>query len=168
EEEYDEGYDVAIDSFGNVYGVGYSKSCSQLVKYDRKGNFILNRTWRPSGKNVRGKGIKLDSSNNIYIGGDGAGGMFLLKYNFNCELQWARIWGGPKAETFYDMAIDSYDNIYLAGATKSFSEGGDDLCIVKYDSNGNQIWNRTWGGSDYDQARSIAIDSLEGFNMEMQ
>ena len=160
---WDQAYDVAIDSLGNVYAVGGSIGDLILVKYNSKGDYILNRTWSPGSGYAEAKAVALDSSNNIYIAGqiNLREDMVLLKYNSDCVLQWVRIWGGPQEDPLWDMAIDSSDNIYLAGGTESFSVGRADFCVVKYNSSGHQLWNRTWGGSEYDISHNIAIDSTD-------
>lgn len=164
-EEYnwDEAYDVTIDSSGNVYCVGGSIRDSILVKYNSNGDYILNRTWHPGSDYAEAKAVALDSLDNIYVAGqvNNREEMFLIKYNYDCEFQWVRIWGGSQEDPLNDMAIDSADNIYLVGSTESFSVGNDDLCVVKYDSSGNQLWNQTWGGSDLDRGENIAFDSSD-------
>ncbi|TKJ24166.1 MAG: hypothetical protein CEE43_00350 [Promethearchaeota archaeon Loki_b32] len=137
---WDEAYDVEIDSSGNVYCVGGSIRDMILVKYNSKGDYILNRTWHPGSDYAEAKAVALDSSNNIYVAGQVnlREDMFLIKYNSDCEFQWVRIWGGSQEDPCWDMAIDSSDNIYIAGGTESFSVGDCDFCVVKYDSSGNQ------------------------------
>jgi len=159
---WDQAYDVALDSFGNVYCVGESMDML-LVKYNSHGDYILNRSWHPDDGYASANAVALDSSNNIYIAGQVnlRGDMFLLKYNYDCEFQWSRIWGGSEEDPLCDMAIDSLDNIYLAGGTESYSVGECNGCLIKYDSSGNQLWNRTWGGWDYDRFDNIAIDDQD-------
>ena len=38
----------------------------------------------------------------------------------------------------------------MAGYTDSFGAGNDDMWILKLDSSGNVSWQKTYGGSDYD------------------
>ncbi|MHA1698274.1 MAG: hypothetical protein ACTSWN_05480, partial [Promethearchaeota archaeon] len=51
--------------------------------------------------------------------------------------------------------------IYTCGHTWSFGDGSDDLLLVKWDPDGNQVWNRTWdgssswGGSSSDYGKSV-------------
>jgi len=73
-------------------------------------------------------------------------------------VQWNTTWGGSGDDSGYDIAVDSFDNIYLAGRTTSFGEGNDDMVLVKYNSLGGQQWNITWGGSN-DERAFMALDS---------
>ncbi|MBD3227867.1 MAG: hypothetical protein GF329_06735 [Candidatus Lokiarchaeota archaeon] len=57
----------------------------------------------------------------------------------------------------WDIAIDRDNNIYLTG--RSDMSGSPDATLTKYDSEGNQLWNRSWGGSDFDRGRGVAVDN---------
>lgn len=98
------------------------------------------------------KAIAIDSSNYIY-----AVGTYLVKFNHKGVEQWSHRIEGPfifdKFDPYIeDIAIDSEDNIYAAGSYYS------KMILIKYDKHGTQLWNRTWGGDDYDKGRSLVID----------
>ncbi|MFX1574271.1 MAG: SBBP repeat-containing protein [Promethearchaeota archaeon] len=80
----------------------------------------------------------------------------------NILIEWNITWGWSAYEWGDDIAIDENDNLYLAGTTDSFGAGGDDVFITKYDLEGNQQWNTTWGGSDHDWSQAIAVDNKGG------
>ncbi len=148
-------YDVAIDSSNNIYlgGVtnfgglesGFSDIC--LVKYDSSGAYQWNRTVDYNNEDVIFS-IAIDSFDNIYLGGYtdsfGAGSydMLLIKYNNSGGLQWNESWGGILIDKCNDIAIDSFNNVYITGYTKSYGiENYDSLCLIKYDNTGGQLWN---------------------------
>lgn len=56
----------------------------------------------------------------------------------------------------------------MAGQTYSFGAGGADFWLVKTDANGNEQWNRTYGGADLDSAKSLVITSDGGFALTGQ
>jgi len=135
-----------------------------LVKYDGNGVQQWYRTWGGDNSD-RGRGVVVDSSGNIYLAGYtqsfGAGydDMVLVKYDRNGVEQWYRTWGGVWSDYGYGVAVDSSGNVYLVGFTWSFGEGSYDMVLVKYDGNGVQQWNRTWGGWSADQSYGVAVDS---------
>ncbi|MHA1444358.1 MAG: SBBP repeat-containing protein [Candidatus Hodarchaeales archaeon] len=167
---YDSARGVAADSSGNVLLAGGTQSFGAgsydmvLVKYDGNGIQQLNRTWG-GGSSDNAYGVAVDSSGNIYLAGFtesfGAGDsdMVLVKYDGNGEQQWNRTWGGGSRDDAYGVAVDSSGNIYLAGETYSFGAGDSDMVLVKYDGNGIQQWNHTWGGDRSDDAYGVAVDS---------
>ncbi|MFX1426980.1 MAG: SBBP repeat-containing protein, partial [Promethearchaeota archaeon] len=148
---------VAVDSLSNIYLTG-SKDIPNdvifLVKYDVLGNKIWQRTWNGV-SDVQSRGIAIDSHNDIYIVGYGGGNMVLIKYNRYGAVIWERNWVFSRG---YDIRIDSQDNVYVTGATRSFTDGSNDMFLVKYNSLGTQLWKRTWGGIDSDISYSITID----------
>ncbi|MFX1479926.1 MAG: SBBP repeat-containing protein [Promethearchaeota archaeon] len=168
----DYGYGVAVDSLGNINIVGYTQSygagMSDLlwVKYDGNGVQKWNRTWGGTGTEAA-YGVAVDSSDNIYLTGEtrtfGAGmsDLVLVKYDSSGVQQWNHTWGGTESEFCYGVAVDSLDNVYVSGVTGSFGGGGNDMVLVKYDGNGVQQWNRTWGGTDLDWGYGVAVDSSD-------
>ena len=106
----------------------------------------------------------LDSSGNIYLVGhtnsygEGSSDMFILKFNSSRNLLWNRTWGGNESDYCEGVALDSSENIYLAGTTRSYGAGSSDMCLVKFDANGNYLWNKTWGGVSSEYCWDIEID----------
>ena len=160
----EEGWGVAVDSSNNVYlaGTTYSFGAGPtnlaLVKFDSSGAQQWNLTWggRSGGY---GFGVAVDSANNVYVVGGTSQDMVLVKYDSSGMQQWNRTWGGSQNDFGFGVAVDSSNNVYLAGRTYSFGEGLYDMALVKYDSSGVQQWNHTWGGSNWDEGRGVAVDS---------
>ncbi len=108
--------------------------------------------------------VAVDPEGNTYVTGAtssfGAGGqdVLVLKYDPSGRLLWTRIWGGPEDDGGSAVAVDSAGNVYIAGSTQSFGYGWADALLLKFDSSGNLIWSRTWGGASFDAASDIAFD----------
>ena len=76
--------------------------------------------------------------------------------------EWNHIWGEYSIEELStDIAIDSQNNIYITGYYLDPVSSSWDIFLVKFDSNGNPLWNREWGGPYVDKPHGIAIDSLD-------
>ncbi len=60
--------------------------------------------------------------------------------------EWNVTWGDGSNEDWAQRVAILNDSIYLAGLTYSMGVNGHGF-LVKYASNGTQLWNRTWGGS---------------------
>ncbi|MCB9223566.1 MAG: T9SS type A sorting domain-containing protein [Crocinitomicaceae bacterium] len=56
-----------------------------------------------------------------------------------------------------DLELDASGNTYVTGS--SFNGSNYDWVTIKYDPNGNELWNMTYGGSGLDEASALAMDS---------
>ncbi|MHA1797489.1 MAG: hypothetical protein ACTSVY_03485 [Candidatus Helarchaeota archaeon] len=56
----------------------------------------------------------------------------------------------------FKMSADSYGNIYCIGQVNISNNL--ELIVIKYDSNGIELWNTTWGSTDEDCGFDILID----------
>ena len=165
----EDAFDIVTDSSNNSYVVGQTNSFGEgdydfcLIKFNSSG-VEWNRTFGGMYSDW-GKSIVLDSFNNIYITGYtesyGAGGsdIWLLKINSTGGVEWNHTWGGIYDDVGWSLALDSLNNAYVTGYTKSFGEGDSDMCLVKFNSSG-VVWNYTCGGSYMDVGYSVKLDPL--------
>ncbi|HMF30209.1 MAG TPA: hypothetical protein VKK79_02250 [Candidatus Lokiarchaeia archaeon] len=170
-----EATDVTVDSSGFVYIAGLTQLVlgdyqALIVKFYPNGTQIWNTNWGGPGTYPAGceyvTGISVDNSNNLYICGltnsYGAGGYdgFVSKYNaMTSALIWNKTWGGTGDDEFCRCGLGPDGLLYVVGLTNSFGAGGYDGVIVKYDTNGNQVWNRTCGGILDEQLRELCFDA---------
>lgn len=81
-----------------------------------------------------------------------------VRVNSN-EDTWTRRWTNA-IEWGTDIAIDSQDNIYVLGNTQK--SGGDrNICLLKYNKNGDLIWDIIWNEETDEYGATIAIDKAE-------
>ncbi len=80
------------------------------------------------------------------------------------EPEWFVTWGKDQQEEGRSIEIDSSGNIYIAGFTNS-SINKEDFLLIKYNDDGEEQWNFTWGGIGYDVCNDIAIDSSDNIYM---
>ncbi len=179
----DSGNEVAADSFGNVFVVGYTAGSLTsdenyggsdvfLSKFDSSGELIFTKQIGSSGDDF-GEGIVIDKDSNVYItgsfdgtfdtwGSSGLADVFLIKYDNNGNKLWSRAFGSPRNEMGTSLATDINGNVFLAGHTVGVIDGNSfgktDIFVVKYDSEGNNIWNKQFGSSEDDYGLSIAVN----------
>ena len=71
------------------------------------------------------------------------------------SVQWSGFFGGPKTERAYSL-IQTADGGYAsAGSTNTFGAGQSDFWLIKTDSLGNMLWNKTFGGPNDDVAGAL-------------
>lgn len=90
--------------------------------------------------------------------------IFLLVFSCCfCQETFKKTFGGTLADDAHAIA-QTYDGGYvIAGDTYSFGSGKSDVYIVKFDSTGNVLWNKTYGGNDYDHAYAIIETNDSGY-----
>ena len=136
---------IAIDGVGDIYTTGRFKS---TVDFD-PGSGTFNMTSL------------------------GLSDIFIQKVDFNGNFIWAKQMGGVGEDYGLSIAIDGLGNIYTTGyfnGSADFDPGSStfnmtslglgDIFIQKINANGNFIWAKQMGGSNYDFGYSIAIDGL--------
>ncbi len=162
------GWDIAIDSFNYIYVTGindtYSDADIILLKYDNSCNLIWNVTWNnPFGTthNERSYGLTIDSQDNIYVTGYNQTGndydIILLKYDNESNLLWQKSWDNSNGrDRAWGIDIDSEDSIYIIGYEQN-STGHNNSILIKFDDDGIQIWNQSWGGIEDDEGRGLLV-----------
>jgi hypothetical protein len=95
----------------------------------------------------------------------------LAKFDNSGNIVWQKSLGGSGLDYFnYNaLTINADGSIVVAGTTESNdgdvsgNHGGGDGWIVKLTSSGNIVWQKTLGGTAYENANSISTTSTGGF-----
>jgi hypothetical protein len=95
--------------------------------------------------------------------GAGLSDAYLVKLDANGNLQWTKTIGGKDFEDGYSLIQTSDGGYAIAGYTKSFGAGEDDVYVVKLDANGNLQWTKTIGGKKRDRGSSLIQTSDGGY-----
>jgi len=98
----------------------------------------------------------------------GSDGLIIKLDDFG-NIQWSKTIGGSAEDGFFSI-IQTYDNGYfLCGYSWSQNDdlsenkGKSDIWVVKLNVDGNIIWQKTYGGSEYDVAYSAKQLADNGF-----
>jgi len=80
-----------------------------------------------------------------------------------CYGQWAIIYGGSGYDGAYSIQQTADSGYIVAGRTDSFGSGDADFWVFKLDAEGSVDWEKTYGGSLFDEAWSVQQTSDGGY-----
>lgn len=144
----DYAYDVAVDSNGFVYVFGV----------------------------FQGTNVDFDATAGTDLGSSAGGNdLYLSKYAADGSYVWTKVTGGSSAEQSYGIAIDSQDNVYIAGSFNSSnvnfnkfggtdthsSAGLQDIFLTKYNADGTYGWTKSIGGTGNDIGFAVGVDASD-------
>jgi hypothetical protein len=153
-------YDLEVDDLGNSYVTGGSFATAfpvvldyATIKYDSDGNELwVVRYDGPIGADDEGRALAVDRAGNVLVTGYSVGnGMNLdfltLKYDSSGNVLWERRYDGPAngPDSATAVEVDICGNVYVAGASTGAMTGLD-VVILKYDSEGNLLWEQRYTG----------------------
>jgi len=137
-----------------------------FIRLDEYGNLLWDRIY---GESIQGYAFSLIQTNDggyavagvIRSQTDNKQNAWLLKLDSQGNILWEKTYGGS-AEGWALSIIQTTDgNFALAGWTKSKGASEMDAWVIKLDYQGNLLWDRTYGGSGFESARSI-IQTTDG------
>ncbi len=172
----DVGYFVQETEDGGFIVTGSTKSFTMgeellwLVKTDGNGNLIWDKTFGGFVSSFGDGGWSVNETDDggyITAGytqslGNGRKDLWLLKTDAIGSKIWDKTFGGREDDVGMSV-LQSRDCGYIvAGRTASFGKGGDDIWLLKTDSLGEELWNRTFGGKQ-DDASFQVVELKDGY-----
>ena len=94
---------------------------------------------------------------------------WIVHIDANGDLLWEKSFGGTGIEVSYDLVKTPDDGYAILGHTfsndldVSENKGNSDIWLVKIDQSGNLLWEKTFGGTEFDDAKGLDVTSDGGF-----
>lgn len=173
----DVGFSVQETSDGGYIATGYAGSHIVggsaiddlwLVKTDSAGNKIWDKALG---------GIKSDGGHSVQETNDG--GYIIAGYTYSyglglCDIWlvktdaagselWNRTFGGTSYDVGHSVQETSDGGYIVAGYTESYGAGGRDFWLIRTNSAGNKLWEKTYGGKNSEWTYSAQETRDKGY-----
>ena len=167
---YDEGRAIALTDDGGFIITGETESFGAyrediiLVKTDANGDTIWVRTYGTEGDDC-GQEVIQTNDGGFLIGGavditayELEMDFLVMKVDENGDSLWSYTYDGGEIDCAYGLVELEDGSLIAAGVEDgSFTGGSGDVLMVKFDSQGNFIWQRTYDNHERDCAYDVAL-----------
>jgi hypothetical protein len=160
----DGGYIIggSTTSFGNSSDV-------YLIKTDGNGNQLWSKTYN-EGSTDYGVDVKQTTDGGYVVCGysnsiisNGNFDIYLIKSDNNGNEEWSSKFGGAGVEHGYSVQQTTDGGYIISGYTDNINTSNYDVYLIKTDGNGNQLWSQTYGGSGYNEGKSVQQTNDGGY-----
>ena len=145
---------------GEISSSGNGSSDVLLIKTDQQGQEEWIQTFGGSDYDIGNSieqtydgGYIITGSTRSY--GNGSSDVLLIKTDQQGQEEWIQTFGGGYIDIGNSIKQTSDNGYIITGYTQSYGNGSRDVWLIKTNSQGNEEWNQTFGGSYIDIGNSI-------------
>ena len=163
--EKGEGHFVEQTKDGEYILTGWTESGQDgsdvfLAKCDRDGNRLWMKTYQGNGysdshcvQEVKGGGFIIVGETKSKYGYDHD--VYVVRTDEKGGQLWSKTFGGTQCDYAWAVQQTKDGGFIVAGGTESYGAGLYDVYLIKLDSFGNEIWEKTYGGTGSDCAYAV-------------
>ena len=157
-------WDIVLLPDGGYLTTGYTASWGAggedvyVIRTDEQGDMLWQNYYGGPGKD-RGQKILVEEDRYLVVGyyGTESNGLdaWLMVVDKDGNLAQERLFGGSGEESFRNIVKTGDGGYLLSGHTFSYGSGDADSWLVKLDSDLNEEWNATFGGTEFETGQVI-------------
>lgn len=153
---------VTATSDGFYMAAGFSKSFSKnndkdvyLVKFDIDGKRLWQKSYGGDEDDEATSIVATNGGGALITGytesyGKGYKDVYIIYVDKDGKEIWSKAIGGSDDDFANAITLSSDGGFYVAGATRSFGEGGFDFYLLKFDGDGKFIFKKVYGEREED------------------
>jgi len=139
-----------------------------LMKTDAYGNKLwdkaFNAEFQDTGRSVQ----QIADGGYIVCGttayGRGGKDIRLIKTDADGNTLWDKTFGGENSDDEgFSVQQTTGGGYIVCGTTYSYVAGSEDIRLIKTDADGNILWDKTFGGNEWDSGRSVQQTTDSGY-----
>jgi hypothetical protein len=158
----DGGYIIA----GATASYGESNGDVLLLKTNAGGTRIWQKTFGGAALDI-GYSVVESAGGYTVLGyteslGAGQGDVYLIRIDGDGNLLWQKTFGGAKQDGGRSIRVTA-DGYILGGYTESYGAGIRDVYLLKVNSSGTLLWQKTYGGSNEDHGQCVQVTGDGGY-----
>ena len=121
-----------------AFTAGYNEDVGYSVQQTEDGGYIIT-----------------GYTGDVSLSGGSLPDLFLLKTDSQGQEEWNQTFGGSDYDYGRSVQQTEDGGYIITGYTRSYGNGSYDVWLIKTDSQGQEEWNQTFGGSGYERGYSV-------------
>jgi hypothetical protein len=164
EQTMDDGFIVV----GHTLSFGAGFYDIYMVKTDAFGNEEWHQTFGGTEEDFGYSVLQTSEGGYVVLGftvsfGSGSRDVWLIKTDAQGNMEWDKTFGGSERDEGYSVQQTTDGGYIITGYTESFGNGQYDVWLIKTDSQGQEEWDKTFGGSVWDEGYSVQQTTEGGY-----
>ena len=147
---------------GETSSFGAGSYDAWILKLNPDGTIVWQKTFGGILSDRLYSGVATSDEKYIFSGylktNQGVEQGWILKLNDNGTIAWQKTYGSDNdlANVSLESIVNTGSNGYLAaGYTTNFGAGNEDMWLLKTDTEGNMLWEKTYGGTERDFSKRV-------------
>jgi len=160
--------DGSFITTGCVWSKGAGRGDVRVAKLNKRGNLVWDKTFGGSENDETRSIVQTEDGGYVVAGftvseDTGDRDIWIIKLDKEGNKVWDRTFGGTSEDWANSIIQNKNGDYIVAGWTKSIGVGKTDVWIIKLNKRGDLVWDKTFGGSENDEAHSIIQTNDGGY-----